>query len=256
MPEQYQCVVCRKLQVQKAPLQEDYKFDPNGVFGTQFAPHMLTADWTKEAGWEAPKIQPFGDLQLHPASSSLHYGLQAFEGSKAYLGVDGKIRLFRPYEHMERFALSLMRLTMPAINPAESLALIMELIKVDANYVPDAPDCSMYIRPLMIGTDPFLGVRPPAKCKFVTMCSPCGVYFAGGVKPVSLKVNTDYVRAWEGSAGAAKVGGNYAAVMKPSKEVQEQGYSQPLCLCGGSNCVSIYVKMIVSATGSNIFKNH
>ena len=167
---------------------------------------------------------------MHPASSCLHYGLQCFEGLKVYRGVDGKLRMFRPLDHMKRFAYSTTRLTMPAIPPHIALQLMMSLVRFESRFVPQEPECSMYLRPTMIGTTPKLGVTPPDHVKFFTVCNPCGAYFAGGLKPMSLLADTQYVRAWQGSAGGAKVGGNYGAVMLPQLKAQERGYSQPMWL--------------------------
>ena len=198
------------------------------LFGQEFTDHIMVADWHREAGWTAPAIVPFQDLQLHPASDGLHYGLQCFEGLKVYRGVDGNLRMFRPLEHMKRFAFSSTRLTMPAIPPHIALNLMHELVRQEARFVPGEPECSMYLRPTMIGTTPRLGVTPPDRVKFFTLCNPCGAYFRGGLKPMSLLADTTYVRAWQGSAGGAKVGGNYGAVMLPQKRAQEAGFSQPM----------------------------
>ena len=218
-----------ELTVETIDKPSEFEFKPTLLFGERYSDHMLEADWTREDGWEAPRILPFHMMEMHPASSCLHYGVQCFEGLKVYRGVDDKLRMFRPMDHAKRFAHSCVRMTMPAIPPPVLVDLMCELIRKEARFVPKDPG-SMYLRPTMIGTVPKLGVTPPGNVKFFTICNPCGAYFKSGLKPMSLLADPAYVRAWHGSAGGAKVGPNYGPVMLPQLRAHQRGYTQPMWL--------------------------
>lgn len=167
---------------------------------------MLVCDWDKEVGWMTPKIQAFGDLSIPPSASVLHYAIECFEGLKAYKDREGMIRLFRPEMNMKRFLYSAQRLALPDFDPKEMLNLIKSLLKIDADWIPDAPGYSLYIRPTLIGTQESLGVAPPNKAKLFVICSPVGPYYRTGFAAVSLWAENRFVRAWPGGTGAYKIG--------------------------------------------------
>lgn len=193
---------------------------------------MLTVDWSINQGWKAPEIVPFGDLSIHPAASSLHYALELFEGMKAYIDEQGQIRLFRPDMNMKRLNNSARRLLLPEVDEEKAIKLLGELLKIDKSWIPSKMGYSLYIRPTLISTTPFLGVAPPTDAKFYIICSPVGPYYPTGFAPVKLLADPKYVRAWPGGTGNVKTGGNYAMSIGPAREAALKGYQQLLWLFG------------------------
>lgn len=205
------------------------------VFGTTLSDHMLMVEWNKATQWGDPRIVPYQDLKLSPAASCLHYGLQCFEGMKAYRGVnDNSLRLFRPEKNMQRLANSMDRLQMPGadFDQQELLACIKELVKLDSKWIPQGEGYALYLRPTVIATHRFLGLSPPDSLLLYVISSPVGPYYKSGFKPVRLTADTPYVRAWPGGTGSAKIGGNYAPTMKAQGIAATAGYAQILWLWG------------------------
>lgn len=207
-------------------------------FGHTFSDHMLEVDWNEKKGWGAPKIRPFGDLSIHPAASSLHYSLECFEGMKAYIDADNNIRLFRPEMNFKRINSSGKRLLLPRVDPDQGLKLLKELLRVDKDWIPNKFGYSLYIRPTLISTTPFLGVAPASDAKFFIICSPVGPYYPTGFAPVKLLADPQYVRAWPGGTGNIKCGGNYALGIAPAREAAAKGYQQLLWLFGDDHKVT------------------
>uniref|UniRef100_A0AAY5EUH4 Branched-chain-amino-acid aminotransferase n=1 Tax=Electrophorus electricus TaxID=8005 RepID=A0AAY5EUH4_ELEEL len=201
-------------------------------FGTVFTDHMLLVKWSRDGGWERPRIQPFGDLSLHPACSALHYALQLFEGLKAYRGEDDRVRLFRPALNMRRMLRSASRLCMPSFDGAELLECIRKLVALDQEWVPRSASGSLYIRPTFVGTEISLGVKKPSSALLFVILSPVGSYFSTGARPVSLWADTTYIRAWRGGTGDYKIGGNYGSSICAQHEAVERGCQQVLWLYG------------------------
>jgi branched-chain amino acid aminotransferase len=216
----------------------DFEKRPNKhdlVFGTTLSDYMLMVEWNREEKWLAPQIVPYQDLQISPAASCLHYGLQCFEGMKAYKGInDNTLRLFRPDMNMKRLASSMDRLQMPGadFDHNELLKCIEELVKLDAKWIPKGEGYSLYLRPTVIATHRFLGLSPPVSLLLYVISSPVGPYYKSGFKPVRLTADTPYVRAWPGGTGGTKVGGNYAGTMRPQALAAKSGYAQILWLWG------------------------
>ncbi|XP_005428463.1 branched-chain-amino-acid aminotransferase, cytosolic isoform X1 [Geospiza fortis] len=210
------------------------KPDPTGlVFGTVFTDNMLTIEWSLASGWEKPCIRPLENLSIHPAASALHYAVELFEGMKAYRGVDGKIRLFRPALNMDRMARSALRTTLPTFDQKELLECIRKLVELEQEWVPYSTSASLYIRPTLVGTEPSLGVKKPTKALLYVILSPVGPYFASGTfNPISLWADPKYVRAWKGGTGDCKVGGNYGSAIYAQQEALEFGCQQVLWLYG------------------------
>lgn len=193
------------------------------AFGRTFTDHMLEVDWNTTTGWGAPRIVPYGDIAISPAATGLHYGIQCFEGMKAYKDADGNVRLFRPQMNMARLNKSMTRLAMPRIDLNDSfLECIKELVKLDANWIPDKDGYSMYLRPCAIGTAPYLGVHASEMVKLFCIASPVGPYYKNGFAPIRLLADTENARAWPGGVGNAKVGGNYGPTILPSKIAQKE----------------------------------
>ena len=216
-------------------------------FGVHFTDHMFVMDYTEGKGWHDPQIVPYGPLALDPSAMVLHYGQAIFEGLKAYKTADGKIKLFRPLNNMNRVNISNERLCIPQIDANFGVEAIKELVKIDADWIPEAPGTSLYIRPFIIATDAALGVRPSNTYKFIIILSPVGSYYKEGLNPVKLLVEKDYVRAVKGGMGYAKTPGNYAASLKAGMDAKEKGYSQVLWLDG------VEKKYIEEVGAMNIF---
>ncbi|XP_030069721.1 branched-chain-amino-acid aminotransferase, cytosolic isoform X2 [Microcaecilia unicolor] len=216
------------------------KPDPNNlVFGTIFTDHMLTIEWSTENGWEKPQIKPLQNLSLHPAASALHYAVELFEGLKAYRGVDGKIRLFRPRLNMDRMLRSTKRATLPAFDKEEFLLCIHKLVELEKEWVPYSTSASLYIRPTFIGMEPSLGVKKPSKALLYVILSPVGPYFSSGTfNPVSLWANPKFVRAWRGGTGDFKMGANYGPSIFAQYEAVDAGCQQVLWLNGDDHQIT------------------
>jgi branched-chain amino acid aminotransferase len=219
-------------------------------FGRHFTDHMVRIDWTADAGWGPLQVLPYGPLQLDPATSSLHYGQEIFEGLKAYRQPDGSIAAFRPDANAARFRRSAQRLAMAELPDELFLESLRALVEVDAAWVPDNPDHSLYFRPFMISTEVGLGVRPANSYSYLLIASPAGAYFPRGVQPVSVWLSTDYTRAAVGGTGEAKCAGNYAASLVAQAHAAEQGCDQVVWLdavehrwveeMGGMNLYFVY----------------
>lgn len=216
-------------------------------FGRVYTDHMFMMDYSNDKGWENPRIIPFGDLSLSPASMVFHYGQEMFEGLKAYRDEAGGVRLFRPDMNAKRTNQTCERLVMPTIPEEDFVAAIQALVKIDSDWLLDKPGYSLYIRPFMIATEPFLGVTASASYSFIIILSPCGSYFNGDWQPIGLWVEEKYVRAVAGGVGFAKTGGNYAASFAAAKRAKEAGYDQVLWLDG------VQRKYIEEAGFMNIF---
>ena len=199
-------------------------------FGKYFTDHMLTIHY-KNGVWMTPEISPYHSLPLDPAASVLHYGQALFEGMKAFRQENGKITLFRPDYNWKRMNNGAQRLCMPKIDKDIFLESIKELIRVDADWVPEEPNCSLYVRPTLIGTEAFLGVRPSDEYLFFVILSPVGSYYGQGAhQGVKIWIEEEFVRAAPGGLGATKAAANYANSLYAAHEAKKKGYSQVLWL--------------------------
>lgn len=199
-------------------------------FGQYFTDHMVTIRWNPEQGWHDAAVVPYGPIPFDPAAMVLHYGQSIFEGLKAYRQPDGSIASFRPEANAARLRASARRMAMPELPDELFLGSVRELLDVDKDWVPTAADESLYLRPFLFATEAGLGVRPAKEYLYVLIASPAGAYFAGGVKPVSVWLCTEYVRASPGGTGAAKFAGNYAASLLAQAQAAEQGCDQVVWL--------------------------
>ena len=201
-------------------------------FGHVFTDYMFLMDWTEGKGWYDPRIVPFGNLSIHPASTVLHYGSEIFEGLKAYRTADGSVQLFRPIENIRRMNRSALRMGLPELDEQDALEALTELIKLEADWVPHGDGTSLYIRPFMIGDDEHLGVHGVKHVRYVIILSPSGSYYAAGINPVKIMIEDEDVRAVRGGTGEAKCGGNYGASVRAGNRAEAKGYSQVLWLDG------------------------
>jgi branched-chain amino acid aminotransferase len=207
------------------------------AFGTVFTDHMVRMTWRAGDGWVNPRIEPYGPLELAPATAVLHYGQEIFEGLKAYRWQDGSIRTFRPFANAERFTRSARRLALPELDVDDFVGSLEALVQVDQAWVPTGEGTSLYLRPFMFASEPFVGVRAAHLVDYLVIASPVGAYFKGGMAPVAIWVDQKHRRACPGGTGDAKCGGNYAASLLSQEEAYEHGCEQVMFLdaCGGTN---------------------
>ena len=199
-------------------------------FGKFFADHVVLADYAPDKGWYDARIEPYGPLSMDPAAGVFHYGQAMFEGMKAFRAADGTVNLFRPAHHCERMARGAPRLCIPPVDPKLMQAWLTQLVKVDSEWVPTSAGTSLYIRPTLIASEGYLGVRPATRYLFFVICSPVGAYYASGVKPVRIWVEREQTRAAHGGLGSVKAGANYAASLLAAQNAKKEGYDQVLWL--------------------------
>ncbi|GAB4099629.1 branched-chain amino acid aminotransferase [Sinomonas halotolerans] len=206
----------------------------NPGFGNHFTDHTAVVDYTVDSegkgGWHDARIEPYGPIAMDPAASVLHYGQEIFEGLKAYRHADGSVWTFRPEANAARFNRSARRLALPELPPEVFIESLKQLVSVDRDWVPDGEGESLYLRPFMIATEAFLGVRPAREVSYRVIASPAGNYFGGELKPVSIWLSENYARAGHGGTGEAKCGGNYAASLAAQLEAEANGCKQVLFL--------------------------
>ncbi len=199
-------------------------------FGVYLSNHMFLLNYKTEKGWHDPRIVPYGPFLMDPAAVVLHYGQEVFDGHKAYRHPDNKIALFRAGDNLKRLSRSCERLCIPAFPEDLVYKGMKKLIRVDKEWVPSAPQTSLYVRPTIIATEPFLGVRPAEEYLLYVITGPVGAYYPEGFNPVKILVEEDYVRAAPGGMGEAKTAGNYAGSLKAQVEAHDKGYTQVLWL--------------------------
>ena len=205
----------------------------NGLpFGTYFSDHMFLMNYVDGQGWINPRIVPYGPFELEPSAMVFHYAQEMFEGLKAYRTADGHIQLFRPDQNIARMNRSGERLCIPHIPEDMFLTALKTLIKLDQEWVPNDPNSSLYIRPFAFATDPHIGVHASHTYQFAIITCPVGSYYAEGINPVRIMIESDDVRAVRGGTGYTKCGGNYAASIRAGEEAAKKGYSQVLWLDG------------------------
>ena len=199
-------------------------------FGRVFTDHMVTIRYSDAKGWHDAKVGPRAPLTLDPATAVLHYAQEIFEGLKAYRLADGSMALFRPEQNARRFQRSAKRLAMPELPEEMFLQACRQLVQVDKDWFPPVDGGSIYLRPFMIASEVFLGVKPSAEYLFMVIASSAGNYFKSGAPAISIWVSEQYTRAARGGTGAAKCGGNYAASLVAQSEAIRQGCDQVVFL--------------------------
>jgi branched-chain amino acid aminotransferase len=217
------------IRVTRATAKKPRPRDHELGFGTVFTDHMFVADFQEEKGWYDPRVEPYGPLSLDPACAVLHYAQAIFDGLKAFRGTDGKVRLFRPQKHIERLNNSARRLCIPPLDPGFALQSLVTLVGIEQAWVPSSVGTALYVRPVIIASEPFLGVRPAKSYIYYVILSPVGAYYAEGMNPVKIRVEDKHIRAIPG-VGAAKTGGNYAASLYAAEEAHRAGFTQVLWL--------------------------
>ncbi|KAH0844703.1 Branched-chain-amino-acid aminotransferase, mitochondrial [Fonsecaea pedrosoi] len=222
-----------KLEVTKTITPKELVPNKDLVFGRTFTDHMLSIEWTASQGWLPPRITPYQNLSLDPATCVFHYAFECFEGMKAYKCLkDNSLRLFRPDKNMERMNKSAARIALPTFEGDKLVDLIGTLCKLDERFISAEKGYSLYIRPTLIGTQRTLGVGPPGSALLYVIASPVGPYYPTGFKAISLEA-TDYaVRSWPGGVGDKKLGANYAPCIVPQLKAAKKGLHQNLWLFG------------------------
>lgn len=221
-----------QLTITKADQLQTKPDDAKLGFGSIFTDHMFNMDYNPQDGWHNPRIEPYASIDMDPATMVLHYGQAVFEGLKAFRTESGAIQLFRPKDNFKRMNNSSRLMCIPDIDEAFVLDALKQLLVIEKNWVPSAPETSLYIRPTIIAMDPFLGVRASDTYRFFIILSPVGAYYAEGFNPVKIWVSKNHVRAVRGGVGEAKTPGNYAASLFAADQAHQQGYTQVLWLDG------------------------
>ena len=223
----------QKLRIRKVTREKARRKPRNEAklgFGQFFSNHMFLMNYDPEKGWHKPRIEPYHKIVLDPAAMVLHYGQEVFEGLKAYRGEDRSIYLFRAKDNLARFNRSCARMCIPEIDEQQVYEYLKRLLVIDKKWVPKTLGTSLYIRPNVIATDPFLGVRPSDTYLFYIMTGPVGAYYPEGFNPISIYVSYDYVRAVRGGVGEVKTAANYAASLAGQAAAKKLGFTQVLWL--------------------------
>jgi branched-chain amino acid aminotransferase len=216
-------------------------------FGKYYTDYMFVMDYYSENGWYNPRITPYEPLTLEPSAMVFHYGQAIFEGMKAYKTADGTAQLFRPEKNMKRFNDTCDRMCIPQIDESLMLRAIKQLIFTEKDWIPEGEGTSLYIRPFIIATEAYLGVRPAKEYKLLVILSPSGSYYGSQLSPVKIYVEEQYVRAVIGGVGHVKNAGNYAASLKAQEKADKLGYAQILWLDAKEN------KYVEEVGSMNIF---
>jgi len=220
------------IRIVKAATHKPKPKDSDLGFGTLFTDHMFVADFKEEKGWYDPRVEPYGPIPLDPAAAVLHYAQAIFDGLKAFRGADGTVRLFRPQKHVQRMNHSAAQMCIPPLDPELALRSLVTLVGIERDWVPKTIGTSLYVRPTIIASEAFLGVRPAKSYIYFVILSPVGAYYPEGMAPVKIRVEEKHVRAVEGGLGSAKTGANYAASLMAGEEAKHEGFTQVLWLDG------------------------
>jgi branched-chain amino acid aminotransferase len=204
--------------------------DPNKiVFGKECTPNFLLCKY-RDGSWHEPQIVPVENLSLHPAALVLHYAQAIFEGLKAFKQENGQVALFRPELNARRFIFSAKRMDIPPVSEEIFLKGVMELVKSESRWIPAAPG-SLYLRPTIIATEPYIGVRTSAEYYFFILALPSGAYFpevVGGLGAIDVLLSQSVVRAAHGGTGNVKAAANYAITLQSISNAKKLGCAQVL----------------------------
>ena len=237
-----------EIRIEKAAALKEKPADESKLgFGHIFTDHMFVMNYDTGEGWHDARIVPYGEISLMPAAMCLHYGQEIFEGLKAYRTSDGSVQLFRPQENFKRMNVSAERMVIPQIDEGFVLKALKQLLELEKDWVPHTDGASLYIRPFIFATDPYVGVKPADHYLFMIILSPSGAYYSTGLNPVKIYVEEKYVRAVRGGTGFAKTAANYAISLKGQDEAHKQEYEQVLWLDG------VEQKYIEEVGSMNIF---
>ena len=236
-----------QIDIKKTATPKQHPKDADLSFGSIFTDHMFNMDYNPDKGWHNPRIEPLSPIVLDPSAMVFHYGQAIFEGLKAYKTKDGNVHLFRPKDNIRRLNNSARVMCIPEFDEAFALDALKQLISLERDWVPASEGTSLYIRPTIIATDPFLGVRASHTYRFFIILCPVGAYYAEGFNPVKIWVTKNHVRAVRGGVGHVKTAGNYAASLYAGEEAHKNGYTQVLWLDG------VELKYVEEVGSMNIF---
>jgi len=219
--------------------------------------------WYRNGQWGELEVSDSENVTLHIAATAFHYGQEAFEGLKAFRGKDGKIRIFRMEENAKRMQHSSQGIMMAEVSTALFTEAVRKVVKLNEAYVPPFESgAALYIRPLLIGTGPQIGVKPADEYLFMVMVMPVGPYFKEGFKPTDLVIYREYDRAAPLGTGTIKVGGNYAASLVAGQRAHQNGFSSVLYLdakekkyideCGPANFFGIKGNSYITPKSTSI----
>ncbi|HOB85339.1 MAG TPA: branched-chain amino acid aminotransferase [Bacteroidales bacterium] len=220
----------------------------------------------KNGKWSKPEVSTSEYIDIHIAATGLHYGQEAFEGLKAYMGKDEKIRLFRWQENAKRLMLSSEGIKMAVVPEELFRDAIFQAVKLNKHFVPPyGTGATLYIRPLLYGSGAEVGVKPSGEYTFIVFVTPVGPYFKDGIKPVNMMICRDVDRAAPLGTGTFKVGGNYAASLRALIAAKEGGYSSAIFLdarekkyideCGPANFFGIKGDKYVTPKSNSILNS-
>jgi len=236
-----------KIAFRKADSLKSHPDQTSLGFGTIFTDYMFNMDYNPDQGWHNPRIEPYGPIAMDPSTIVLHYGQTIFEGLKAYRTESGAVQLFRPQDNIRRLNQSGDKLCIPPLDEKFVLHALVELLKVEKDWVPSAPGTSLYIRPAIVAMDPYVGLRVSQTYRFFIILTPVGAYYPEGFNPVKIWVTSKYVRAVRGGLGEAKTAANYAASIYATEMAHKEGYTQVLWLDG------VELKYVEEVGSMNIF---
>ncbi len=191
-------------------------------FGSTFTDHMFIVKY-KDGKWQESKIVPYQPLVLDPSTRVFHYGQAIFEGMKAYKDSDNKVWLFRPEDNQDRLNKSAVRMEMPELPKDIFMNGLVQLLKIEKDWVPTADGNSLYIRPFMIASGRGIYAAPSDEYTFMIIASPSGKYYS---KDVNVVIAEHYSRAANGGVGAAKAAGNYGGQFYPTQQAIKKGFDQ------------------------------
>ena len=200
-------------------------------FGVYFSDHVFIAKY-KDGKWDEGNIVPYGSMPMEPGLCTLHYGQTIFEGLKAFRAVNGGANIFRPDKNAHRLNNSAAMVCIPPYDEDKLVSAMKQLVKVDKQWIPQHKGQSLYLRPVMFGSSNFLGVTASSEYMLIVMTSPVASYYAEGLNPIKILVETERVRAVTGGLGMAKTAGNYAASLLAGQKAHQKGYSQVLWIDG------------------------
>ncbi len=191
---------------------------------------MYVATTTAEDPWMPGDLRPYGNISISPAAGVLNYGQGLFEGMKAYRTAKDRVVFFRPDENARRMQRGADRLKMPPVPESIFIDAVEQVVQANIDYLPPMGRGAMYVRPLLMGSGPVLGVAPAPSYSFMIYVTPVGPYFKGGMKAIDLLISNEFHRAAPGGSGGVKAIGNYAPGMMPSRIAKSKGYAEVIYL--------------------------
>ena len=217
----------------------------------------------KNGAWGDLEVHDSEYMTLHMAATALHYGQESFEGLKAFRGKDGKIRIFRMRDNALRMQDSSEGTVMAKVPVEKFEEAVVKAVKLNERFVPPYESgASLYIRPVLFGSGPQVGVKPADEYMFIVFVTPVGPYFKGGFQTTPFVIMRQYDRSAPLGMGKYKVGGNYAASLVAGQHAHQLGYSNVFYLdakekkyideCGAANFFGIKNNTYITPESTSI----